>query len=1301
MAEEYYPDLTDAPTKKERQVLMLIAEDWTDTQICAYLKISINTLKSHRKSLYDKFDVHRRSSEELGASDERGRSKERAQLEELVRKARGIGYLLTPRYRVKEMDAQLSYGSVETYKAIASSYGYGRDKPVFYRRLINDKQARPEPYQCFLHEVEVLACIDHPNIPGLLEFGRDENDHPFFTMSYWEDYGDILEACNDSPKQIDNLLLQLLNVLAYLHWRRIIFNNLMPENIRVTRAHRVFLVNFGNSLLLEQMPSDHKMRRDRQADSASETLPSGTVSEQTDLWALGILIYQLLTRGQHPFGTQPPTPEKLAQAIDELRHKYSVDESMTRIVEKLLSFESQDRYQSALEVTKALLKLRGGRFNPGQAFSKWFPGFDRIELFGRDDELNQLKSALRLLVEERQGSMRLIVGEMGVGKSVLIDQLKVEAWRYPEVIVSYSKAEQERAAGRGYLMWRDILSKLIEAAVPTREVAQATKHLQPLLEPQKGNITSIGGDDSGATIHAALQLFRYIQAKKNPRNGPKNKEQTNKGLKNKVVLLLLDDLQWMGGDSFRVLKAVHSLNLPILIVGTAREFDPTAILKPKDISNVLDLKERLIKLENLNYDAKWKLCRRLLSAYHLAQILSPGQIHDVTRKISYGCKGNPQFTKNCIVRCASLDWPNSIGELDQKLPSEDEISGYIMGWLKNLHPSTQSFLTICALVGRKFDLEVLRKIYEDQDEHRLEDLLFECSKEGILVAIDNKQWEFEHESVYSAAQKLLPDKAEPLYEKVARAIEKTYPDNITYYAQLGKLLEKAGKPEEAASYDLNAARHELRKSAYGSIQDLFIGISNSDWQTALKPPQQAEMKLYQHFAYMGLGDVDKALESARNALEVLRYKIVIDSHFKLPLIKASLKQIWYRLGGGKSKQKKAIDINEFGIAVRCYRALAQLEYFKNNFWLNLLYLMEGLNLCDEIGDDGSGQKADLYAAATIIASPLGPGILKRLIAAQYEELAQNDLDKSEDKVQEIWMRLVLGMYYCTIGKWNVAKKHLRRGMELGVERIDQRRRYEIVAVLYLCLWYCGEWEEARSINDDLRKLVQDDKLSPGTLSQTDLWPQLFDGDRYLYTGEFKQSEMPLYQVCVELAKVDQAAWLRGIGVLTQMYLRREELKEAEKTADEFFKSVHHGPVMPFYATEGFFGALEVYLALLEQENKSKDSRNKIEELLYYLLDQPILAFSKRYPIAKPRSLLYRARYVFITTSRKDKAKNLADLALKSALDLRMKYDEALICEFMGTHLCDDNSERDLKRAFEIFDQLGATWNRDQVGKKFM
>ena len=77
--------------------------------------------------------------------------------------------------------------------------------------------------------------------------------------------------------------------------------------------------------------------------------------------------------------------------------------------------------------------------------------------------------------------------------------------------------------------------------------------------------------------------------------------------------------------------------------------------------------------------------------------------------------------------------------------------------------------------------------------------------------------------------------------------------------------------------------------------------------------------------------------------------------------------------------------------------------------------------------------------------------------------------------------------------------------------------------------------------------------------------------------------------------------------------------------------------------------LEVYLELLEHEVKSKDLRKKIKRLLYYLLDQPRLAFSKRYPIAKPRSLLNRARYVLITTSRKDEARRLAERALRYAV----------------------------------------------------
>ena len=1294
MIDEHYPDLTPPDlTPREQQILRLLAEDRDSHQICDTLVIARSTLKTYTQTLYDKFNAHRHSSRELGPSEEL------VQRRKLCQTATRMGYLSTPRYILQEKINELSNENVEIYRAIQSFPDYGQDKRVFYKLLINRS---PEEIQRFKHGVDVLSRTKHDNILDVHDFGWihgwDEQERPFYTTQYFAPFDGILTACEDAPEKIDNFLLQLLNVLGYLHWRGIIFNNLRPQNIFVASKQRILLMDFSNSVLLNKTPSSDGINEERKADLVSR-VSKGSSPIQADLQNLGILIYQILTTNQHTPSSELLNPAVAEQMISELCQR-PADRAMAAIVKKLLFVEGESCFQSALEVTEALFEAKRDRFDQNRAFSKWVKGFSRMEPIGRNEILGQLNSALRELFEARRGGMYLIVGEAGIGKSALLKQVRREARGFDksEAILSDVKIPKKSSVNRGYTMWHDILRRLIEAAERnglTGETARAIKRLQKLLEPSS---TTAPVDDSvGSTEQAALHLFRNLKAKK--------------GIKNKVVVLLLDDLQRMGEDSFRLLQKLYKdvvrLHLPVLIIGSYKELDPDEDRMLNDLSRGLNLPSTaLIKIEKLNGDASRELSRHLLSTLNLQNNLYQVELDQLTQIISDRSRGFPLRVIQYVQVAAQYDRLDAIKvELDEIWSSDDESDREVIAWLqrnKYLNDESRLFLAKIAVIGMRVDIEVLNVIYPDNET--LTSLLYACYDAGVLIE-DNKQIKFQHDSVREAALKFLPEKAEEIYKDAALAIEKTYDANLNVHAsQLADLWQKADERRNAAKYYLQAANYELSKSAYHAARDNAEKILYSELDAELPRLKQAELKLIQYFAYMGLGEVDLALDSARNALDILGYKIITDSPFKLRLIRASLKQIWYRLREGKLKEKKSMNIDEyreeFRIAVRCYRALAQLEYFRNNFWHVLYYLMEGLNLCDEAGDLGRGQKADIYAAAMVIASPLGPGILSKLIAGQYEELAENDLDRSRDNALELWMRLVLGMYYGSNGKWNDAKKHLERGLQLGMEGIDQRRRYEVVAILYICLSYSGEWDEARMRNDFLRELVMDDKLSTDSLSQTDLWPQLFNGDKYLYTGDFKQGKELLEEVCKELAKRDKAALLRGMGVLAQIYLHSGELSKAETTANEFFESVRSTPVMPFYATEGFFGALEVYLELLKDDFKSKALRKKIEKLLYNLLDQPILAYSKRYPIAKPRALLYRARYVLITTSKKDRAKRLADLAVKYARDLKMPYDEALILEYMGTHFCDDNSRcDDLNRAQEIFKKLGAIWNYNQVQKR--
>ncbi|MCA9999124.1 MAG: serine/threonine protein kinase, partial [Anaerolineales bacterium] len=146
------------------------------------------------------------------------------------------------------------------------------------------------------HEFQTLAGLRHPNIISVLDYGFDENKQPFFTMTYLENAQTILAAANGrSVSQKADLLIQILQALAYLHRRGILHRDLKPDNVLVV-GNTVRVLDFGLAVTKEQATESVGSW----LYMAPEVLLGQPASEASDLYAAGVLAYRLFAN-DHPF----------------------------------------------------------------------------------------------------------------------------------------------------------------------------------------------------------------------------------------------------------------------------------------------------------------------------------------------------------------------------------------------------------------------------------------------------------------------------------------------------------------------------------------------------------------------------------------------------------------------------------------------------------------------------------------------------------------------------------------------------------------------------------------------------------------------------------------------------------------------------------------------------------------------------------------------------------------------------------------------------------------------------------------
>lgn len=200
----------------------------------------------------------------------------------------------------------------------------GQFKQKVALKLIKRGMDSEEILRRFQSERQILAGLQHPNIARLLDGGITEDGLPFFTMEHIE--GTPIDLyCDNHRLSIDRRLALFQDVceaVSYAQQNLIVHRDLKPANILITESGEVKLLDFGIAKLLladsefdESSSMTHTgMRMMTPGYAAPEQVRGETVTTSTDVYSLGIVLYQLLT-GRHPYHKEGSGPAELERAI--------------------------------------------------------------------------------------------------------------------------------------------------------------------------------------------------------------------------------------------------------------------------------------------------------------------------------------------------------------------------------------------------------------------------------------------------------------------------------------------------------------------------------------------------------------------------------------------------------------------------------------------------------------------------------------------------------------------------------------------------------------------------------------------------------------------------------------------------------------------------------------------------------------------------------------------------------------------------------------------------------------------------
>ena len=177
----------------------------------------------------------------------------------------------------------------------------------------------------FQQEREILASLDHPNIAKLLDAGVTEEGWPYFVMEF-VDGRPIHHWCDERRLNISErvkLFGGVIDAVGYAHRHLVVHRDLKPGNIFVTNDGVVKLLDFGIAKVLSgaaagNEPDTQTLARMMTPEYASPEQVSGApVTTQSDVYSLGVVLYELLT-GRRPYRLLSAAVHEVARVIAEV-----------------------------------------------------------------------------------------------------------------------------------------------------------------------------------------------------------------------------------------------------------------------------------------------------------------------------------------------------------------------------------------------------------------------------------------------------------------------------------------------------------------------------------------------------------------------------------------------------------------------------------------------------------------------------------------------------------------------------------------------------------------------------------------------------------------------------------------------------------------------------------------------------------------------------------------------------------------------------------------------------------------------
>ena len=782
-------------------------------------------------------------------------------------------------YRIDEVIGQGGMGTV--YRAEQLRLRRNVALKIMAPELASDASFRER----FLRESQIAASLEHPHVVPVFDAG-DVDGLLYIAMRYVPG-GDlralILREGGVSPHLAASVIEQVGGGLDAAHALGLVHRDVKPSNILIADAPgpdgavQSYVTDFGLSKRAVESTGTPTGRALGSVHYMSpEQIRGERVDARADIYALGCLLYECLT-GEVPF----PRDSEVAVLYAHLEApcpraseaRAALPAALDDVVAWALAKAPADRPTSCGELAAAVADALSDSpaRRPALALAAPARG-DRLAaaslstereeerpIVGRLVEQTQLLAALEQTAKGR-GSVVLLVGEAGIGKSTLAQRLSEEARRRGMPTVWGAGATFE-AAPPPYWHWVQVVRSLArrsDASELFGGLGEAARWLATIAPdvvavlPAGERPTAAMGASEGR-FHVYDALARLLTDAARPRG----------------LLVVLDDLHFADEASLLALGFIAGAirESGVLVVGTYREEDRVGARREWDAAFPAELarRSRIIALDGLDTEHVGRLIAARTDGEAPQGLIE--RVHEVTA-------GNPLFVSELLNLLEAQGRLTDTYIASSALPLPKGISDAISQRLAPLPPRGRELLEVAAVIGASFRAGTLARAAQMPRGEVLE-LLDRGAQLGLVrpAAALADGYAFSHGLVQATLYEALPrGRRCALHADVGKALEHDYDvaagEGLAEVAYHFLEAAPAGGEERAVHYARRAAERAVGAFAY----DQAITLYSRALEIGDASRGEERIALLQALgeAQMRAGDTDAARATLLRAAEAAR-----------------------------------------------------------------------------------------------------------------------------------------------------------------------------------------------------------------------------------------------------------------------------------------------------------------------------------------------------------------------------------------------------------------------------------------------